>query len=251
MINLILHITIPVGLRLTTNAVLQDNLTFDVLSACTPFYASVDQVKLAGGPLLRKLQDITIACAIYNSSQECDMLLMRKPIGSHDDALRFIGAQNQWVQDKVARNLLLNVSTMAGGPASHVLANFSVSKMKGYESEGLPERLKDLKENLAKYEITLRSRGRIAPGGHAKAMMAAKGVLDWQEQSPGRTWMVTGMGANTTTQNASSGTGGRGKSVRFCASPMWSGMMSGFRFGNWQSGSPLCAMNAFSAFGAM
>ena len=251
MINLILHVTIPVGLRLTTNAVLQDNVTFDLLSACTPFYASVDQVKLSGGPLLRKLQDITIACAIYNASQECDLMLIHKPTGSHDSALRFIGAQNQWVQASTARNLLLNVSTMAGGPASHVLANFSVSKMKGYESEGLPERLKELKESLSLYEITLRSGGKVAPGGHSRPMMAAKGVLDWQEQSTGRTWMVTGMGANTTTQNAFSGNGGRGKSVKFCASPMFSGIMSGFRFGNWQSGSPLCAMNAFSAFGAM
>ena len=251
MINLILHITLPSGIRLTNNTVLQEAVTFDVLSACTPFYASVHQVKLSGGPLLRRLQDITIACSIYNASQECDLLLIRKPTGSHDSALRFIGAQNQWVQASAARNLLLNVNTVAGGPGSHVLANFSVSKMKGFESEGLPERLKELKESLALYETTLRSGGKIAPGGHAKPMMAAKGVLDWQEQTPGRTWMVTGMGANTTTQNSFSGTSGRGKSVRFCASPLFSGLMSGFRFGNWQAGSPLCAVSAFSAFGVV
>ena len=138
MLNLILHITLPAGIRLTNNMVVQEPVTFDILSACSPFYASVDQVKLAGGPLLRKLQDITIACAIYERSKESDLLLIHKPNGTGDDTLRFIGAQNQWVQAKAARELLLNVSSLAGGPGTHVLANFSVSRQKGFESEGLP-----------------------------------------------------------------------------------------------------------------
>lgn len=246
MLNLILHVTLPAGIRLTNNLVVQEPVTFDILSACSPFYASVDQVKLAGGPLLRKLQDITIACAIYERSKESDLLLIHKPNGTGDDTLRFIGAQNQWVQAKAARELLLNVSSLAGGPGTHVLANFSVSRQKGFESEGLPERLKDLKEKIAEYEITIRSRGRVAPGGHAKAVMAAKGVLDWQEQTPGRTWIVTGMGANTNTPNRISSTSGRGKSVKFFGSPLFSGMMSGYRMGIWQAGSPLHAITPFA-----
>lgn len=223
----------------TNNYVLQEQVTFDVLSACTPFYASVDQVKLAGGPLIRKLQDITIACQIYNSSQESDLLLLRKP-RSGDDLIRFQGAQNQWVQSAAARGLLLNVSTMIGGPGSHVLANFSVTKQKGFESEGVPELLKDLKAKMAEYEITIRSRGRVSPGGHARPGMAAKGVLDWSESTPGRTWITTGMGANASTGGMMGGGGvGRGKAVKFYASPLFSGMMNGYRLGNWQSGSPL------------
>jgi hypothetical protein len=246
MLNLILHITLPAGIRLTNNAVLDQEVTFDVLSACDPFYASVEQVKLAGGPLLRKLQDITIACEIYNASKECSLLHLRKPYGYADDLYRYQNAQNQWVQAKAARELLLNVTTMSGGPGSHVLANFSVNRQKGFESEGTPERLKELKEKIKLYDITLRSGGRVAPGGHVVPAMAAKGVLDFAEKSPGRNWMVSGMGANGHTDGRFSSTGGRGKSVSFYGSPMFSGMMMGYRMGMWQSGSPLYCGTPFS-----
>lgn len=245
MINLLLHITIPAGLRLTNGETLNTGVTFDVLSACSPFYASVDQVKLAGGPLLRKLQEVTVACEIYNASKECDLLLVRKPQGG-DDLIRFQGAQNQWVQAKAAREMILNAGQMAAGGSSHVLANFSVAKQKGFESEGTPARLADLNKKLSQYEITIRSGGKVAPGGHAKPAMAAKGVLDWQERTPSRTWVVTGMGANSETPNEESGTGGRGKSVKFYGSPMFSGTMYGYRMGIWQSGSPLSGVTPFA-----
>lgn len=241
MINLLLHITIPAGLRLTNGQALNEPVTFDLLSACSPFYASVDQAKLAGGPLLRPLQNITIACEIYNASKESDLLLLRKP-KSGDDLIRFQGAQNQWVQATVARTLLLNAGQMAAGGTSHVLANFSVARQKGFETEGTPARLADLQKKIDQYEITIRSGGKVAPGGHARPTMAAKGVLDWQEATPGRTWVVTGMGANASTPTHGSADGGRGKSVKFYGSPMFSGMMTGYRMGIWQSGSPLYAV---------
>jgi hypothetical protein len=252
MINLILHITIPAGLRLQSpsNVVstLAEPVTFDLLSACTPFYASVDQVRLSGGPLLRSLQDITIASQIYNNSKEADLLHVRKvsAYGPSDRLTRYQGAQNQWVQSKAARELLLNISTQLGGPGSHVLANFSVTKQKGFETEGLPELLKDLKDQIKEYEVVLRSGGRVAPGGHVAPAMAAKGVMDFMERTPGRNWVVTGMGANTSTSSYASGDGGRGKTVKFYGSPMFSGMMSGYRLGIWQSGSPLHAISPFA-----
>lgn len=245
MLNLILHITIPAGLRLVNpvapnvTQTLQEPVTFDILSACSPYYASVDQVKLAGGPMMRQLQDITIACSIYQTSQQAD-LIARSSRGSTDDRFRFTGAQNQWVQAKSARDLLLSISTLSGGPSSHVLANFSVSRQKGFESEGLPERLRDLKEQASDYEAVLRSRGRMAPGGHVKPMMAAKGVLDYQERTPGRTWIVSGMGANASSPEVyEAGTGGRGKPVEFYSSPFFTGIVTGYRSGVWQSGSTL------------
>jgi hypothetical protein len=247
MLNLVLHITIPAGIRLVSGPTLQEPVTFDILSACDPFYASVNQVKLSGGPLIRKLQDITIASSIYNASQECDLLLVRKDHIHGDNLIRFQGAQNQWVQNAAARDLLMNITSGgAGAPAAHVLANFSITKQKGFESEGTPELLKDLKDGMKLYEVTLRSGGKASPGGHVKATMAGKGVMDWGERTPGRNWVVTGMGANGSTGGGHGGNGGRGKAVHFFGSPMFSGMMMGFRSGVWQSGSSLFATSPFS-----
>ena len=55
-------------------AVLNAPITFDVASQLSPFYASVEQVKLIGGYGIRNLSDITIAAQIYMSSKAADML---------------------------------------------------------------------------------------------------------------------------------------------------------------------------------
>lgn len=246
MLNLILHITLPRGLALTDGEVLEQPVTFDILSACNPFYASIDEVRLTGGPLLRKAQDITVACQIYHASQEVDLLNMHPPMAG-DRARLFVGARNHWVHHTAARDLLLSLSVLSGGPQEHVLANFSFSRQKGFESEGLSEKLKDLKEGIKKNEISVRSGGRIAPGGHVPSRMAAKGVLDYDERTPGRTWIVTGMGSNTQSSETGGPTGGRGKPVKFYASPMFMGPMSGFRFGVYQSGSPLSTQYPYFA----
>ncbi len=60
--NLVLHIALPTGLKLADGRTLMRDITFDVISQLSPYYASVDQVKLEGGPALAKLSDITIAC---------------------------------------------------------------------------------------------------------------------------------------------------------------------------------------------
>jgi hypothetical protein len=238
MVNLVLHITLPAGLGLTNGSSLQCPVTFDIVSAISPFYASVSQVKLMGGPLLRKLQDITIASQIYDSSKQADLFNMCPPI-SGDRYVLYTGARNQWVQSDAARDLLLSATELLGNPGSHILANFTVARQKGYESEGTPEKLKELKEQLKIYEVTIRSGGRTVPGGHAKSRMAAKGVFDWEERAPSRTWITTGMGANSQTIDGGSPTGGRGKPVKFYASPLFMGPMSGYRFGIFQSSSPL------------
>ena len=248
MLNLILHITLPTGLALTSGEVLQAPVTFDLLSAAHPFYASVDQIRLTAGPLLSPAQDITVASQIYKSSQEADLLNFHPPTGG-DHARNFNGARNLWVQAKATRDLLLTISVLQGGVQTHTLANFTFARGKGFESEGLPEKLKDLKEDLKKYEIAVRSGGKIAPGGHVLPRFAAKGVFDWEERTPSRTWIVTGMGANTSTADNIGPGGGRGKTVKFYASPLFMGPMSGFRFGAYQSGSPLaCQSPYFSSF---
>jgi hypothetical protein len=45
-------------------------------------------------------------------------------------------------------------------------------------------------------------------------MFAAKGLMD-DERAPGRTWVVTGMGANAESSEMWSATGGRGKTMKY------------------------------------
>ena len=241
MLNLVLHITIPQGMALVDGSTLQQPVTFDIMSAAHPFYASIDQVRLTAGPLLNKAQDITIASQIYNNSQEVDLLNFHHPT-SGDAGRLFAAARNQWVQAKSARDLLLTMSVLQGGPQTHVLANFSFTRGKQLALEGMPEKLKDLKEDLKLYEIAIRSGGRIAPGGHVPPRMAAKGLMDWGEKTPARTWITTGMGSNATSADYVGMTSGRGKPVKFFASPMFTGPALGYRFGVYQSGAPLAAL---------
>jgi hypothetical protein len=245
-LNLILHITLPSGLALTDGETLQQPVTFDIISAAHPFYASVDQVRLLSGPLLNKAQDITIAQQIYNSSQEVDLLNFHHAHGG-DAGRLFIYARNQWVQAKAAHDLMLSLSILQGGPQAHVLANFSFSRTRATPGEGMSEKLKDLKEKIKSYDIAVRSGGKLAPGGHVRPRMAAKGYMDWEERTPARTWIVTGMGANTQSVDVGGLTGGRGKPVKFFASPLFMGPMSGFRFGIYQSGSPLSTQYPYFA----
>jgi hypothetical protein len=238
LLNLILHITLPIGLALTNGQALQQPVTFDIMSAANPFYASVAQVRLRSGPLLRRAQDITIAQEIYNISQQADLLNMHHPTGG-DCGRVFYGARNQWVQAKAAKSLMTAISVLQGGPQNHTLANFTFDRGKGFESEGLPKLLKDLDKEIQDYEISIRSGGTIAPGGHVRSRFAAKGIMDWEEKTPSRNWIVTGMGANAQSPDSGGLTGGRGKPVKFYASPLFMGPMSGYRFGVFQSSSPL------------
>jgi hypothetical protein len=118
-----------------------------------------------------------------------------------------------------ADNLLVNLSGLVGYTGGHVLGNFSVTKQRGEQGSGFTAKLKDLQEGIHDYEVVVESGGKVIPGGHQTFGFAAKGVCD-DERAPGRTWMVTGMGANAETGEMGSVTGGRGKSMKFFRSPI-------------------------------
>jgi hypothetical protein len=94
-----------------------------------------------------------------------------------------------------AYNLLVNLSGLVGYTGGHVLGNFSVTKQRGEVGTGFSAKLKDLLQGIADYQVVVESGGRVIPGGHQQFMMAAKGLFD-SEVATGRTWVVTGMGAN-------------------------------------------------------
>lgn len=89
--------------------------THEVISRLDPFYASIDQVRLAGGMLIRKLSDLTLACTIYNTSQKADLLCLHPPTDPQTDQFkRLVGSRNNWVALSSARELLMNVNQLIG-----------------------------------------------------------------------------------------------------------------------------------------
>jgi hypothetical protein len=93
-------------------------------------------------------------------------------------------------------NLLVNLSGLVGYTGGHVLGNFSVTKQRGETGGGFTAKLKDLSQSIDDYKVVVESGGKVIPGGRQQFMFAAKGLCD-NERAPGRTWVVTGMGANT------------------------------------------------------
>jgi hypothetical protein len=91
----------------------------------------------------------------------------------------------------------VNLSGLVGYTGGHVLGNFSVTKQRGEAGTGFSAKLKDLQQGIKDYQVVVESGGTVLPGGHAQSMMAAKGLWD-DDRAPGRTWAVTGMGANAT-----------------------------------------------------
>lgn len=231
--NLILHISLPQGIRLQTGPTLMKDVTFDFISQITPYYSTIDMVKLSAGPSVKKLTDITIGCQIYQSSQEADLISPIRPPSFGWESKLFTGARMQWVTAHAAKMLLLNIISLLG-PTSHVLANFSVER-----KADNTKRLGELEDSLKLYDPTIRSGGRVMPGGRPHFGMAAKGVFDWTEQTPGRNWLGNGMGANSTTVDMGSSTGGRGKPMKFFASPTYSPPFSCLRPGIYQNGFPM------------
>lgn len=226
--NLIVHITLPKGLALVNEAVLADDVTFDVVSALNPFYASLDQVRLEGGSYIRRIADFTLAAEIYQASQEVDQYCNQLPGVDTPAYERYVFARNTWVTATAALNLLLNILGQTGKQA-HVLGNFSVTKNTDFS-----KKIQDLKDTIEKYEPVIKSCGMLTPGARPKAQMAAKGAGDYTEQTPGRTWFTTGMGANATS-GAFSSTSGRGKTAKYFydayTSPPFVSFRAGIYFG--------------------
>lgn len=241
-LNLVFHITLPENLTLVSGAYLAQPVTFDVVSALMPYYASVDQVRLQGGAYIRKLSDLTLGAMIYNASKEVDLLYppaAQTVFSNAPNTFRFFGARNQYVQALSAKKLIESIMGLFGGPGSHILANFSVTRQASREKEGLGQKITSLEETLKLYEVSIRSGGNVVPGGYAKAQFAAKGVFDWTERTPARTWLSTGMGANSSSQDFGSPTGGRGKPVKFFSSPFYSPPIINLRSGIYQGAYPL------------
>jgi len=74
MTNIVVKITLPKGLKLMSGAFLPQSLSLEVISDLSPYYASVPQLRLEGGPYMDKLKDTTIAAMIYHISGQSDQV---------------------------------------------------------------------------------------------------------------------------------------------------------------------------------
>ena len=240
--NMVFHVVLPKGLRLTNGAYLGEPATYDVVSALLPYYCSVDQVRLIGGLPIRRLSDLTIASMIYDASKEVDLLYppgAQVTFSNSPNIFRFYGSRQQYTINMAALHLIQSIMGLINLPGSHILANFSVTREKPNLHEGIAGQIEGLQDRLKLYEVTIRSGGNVVPGGKAKAQFAAKGVFDWTERTPARTWIATGMGANATSQDFGSPTGGRGKPSKFFSSPFYSPPIVNMRTGIYQGAYPL------------
>jgi len=240
MANLVVTIQLPKGLGLTNGAVLREDVQLQVLSGLTPYYTSIDMVRLHGGIYLRKLSDLTIAAMIYMISKQADAITWSlpnfpphwAPFMDYEEVhfRNFMQARNNWVCFMVTRQLVINMFDLNAVRGQKTLGNFSVGRQEFTRDAGVPGKLSDLDAQIQHWELALKSGGSIGHKGHVKPRMAAKGLYDDSDATPGRTWLNSGPGANTYSMTGVSSAGGRGKTVKFY-SPVVTGARIGRYFG--------------------
>jgi hypothetical protein len=228
--NVVVHIVLPKNLRLKNGQILGSETTFSVASELSPFYCSIEQVKLAGGTYLSKLSDFTVASMVYEVSKDADSYSYNEPAypGTSDPKSPqfkkwrlWINARQNWVTAITAKVLLQNVWDLAGTRGSKTLGNFSINRVALLADEGFPKKVTDLQSEAAQWLIAIKSGGEVGPGGHIRGIIAAKGKWDADSAPPGRLWVTTGMGAN---QKSFPGYGSsNGKPLKYSSAPltMW------------------------------
>ena len=133
--NVAVSVILPKGLKLRDGRMLYEDATFTFISGLTPFFCSVDQVRLEGGAFLAKVPDLTIAAMIYKYSKEISLLSYNLPArpaaGDEESAMArrwklWSLARQTWVTAMASRELIQNVQELAGTKASKTLGNFAV-----------------------------------------------------------------------------------------------------------------------------
>ena len=98
----------------------------------------------------------------------------------------------------------MNLSGLVGYTGGHVLGNFSVTKQRREIGTGFSAKLKDLLQGMEDYK-SWSSPAEESFQEATQFVMADKGLFD-NEVAPGRTWIVTSMGANSTSAEMGSST---------------------------------------------
>src|SRR5271170_6880346 len=160
--NLVVTIQLPAGFSLTNGVFTPEPMQFQVISGLTPYYSSVDLVRLHGGIYLRGLTDLTIAGMIYWQSKQADALTWSLPMLPPSYApftdfqevhfRNFMAARSSWVTFMSAQQLILNMYDLNATRGSKTLANFSVSRQDFSNDSGFPGKIRDLKQQVLDWE---------------------------------------------------------------------------------------------------
>ena len=221
--NLVVNIVLPKGLAIEGGAALQDDVTFQVVGEVVPWYCSTDQVRNQGGTYMRSASDISIAAQIYQTGRDADALSFvapprrsgaatQRPCGSEVHALDLCAAA---VYDGAGHGeMLANMYDVDHARGVKTLGNFSVTRIAMNRGGGVPKKLEELFDDPRSGCPS--ERRPVGPGGRPAPVMAAKGLFD-PDFPTGRTWRVTGMGANL---KSIPGFGGTGKPVKFGSPPV-------------------------------
>src|SRR5258708_5107189 len=137
-VNLVVTIQLPEGFALTNGSKLREPMQFQVVGGLSPYYSTVDLVRLHGGIYLRKLTDMTIASMVYWMSKQADALTWSLPMLPPSFApftdfqevhfRNFMVARSSWVTFMSAHQLILNMFDLNAVRGSKTLGNFSVSR---------------------------------------------------------------------------------------------------------------------------
>jgi len=203
--NVMIQIHFPPGFSLVDGSMFHDGHNITVISRLEPYYSSTDLVRLEGGVYLGSLDDMTVAAMIYIESKEADTLTYARPQppdpGDPPDSPkslawnRFVYARQRYVTLHSAAKLLINVFDLMLTRGIKRLGNFEIQKLQNFKVTGAPNKYEALMEEAKQWLLAVQSAGSIGKGGRPKfAMVEPNSTL---VNTPGRLWMVTGMGANT------------------------------------------------------
>lgn len=227
--NLVVQIILPKGLALQDGTLLNEEVTFSVCSALSPFYSSADLVRMSGGAFINTVSDFVLSLAVFRYSREADVTSYNRPsvpdeatlLDPNNKATKeynlWLYARQSYVTNRAAYTTLSNIYDSAMSRGSKTLGNFSVQRISLSQLEGVPRKISELEKEVQGWSMALKSGGSLGFNGHIKPVMAAKMMFDPASSPPGRLWQVTGMGAN---RKSIPGFGSNGRPFKYMSNPL-------------------------------
>lgn len=179
----------------TGDLLLGEDISLFFTTQYSPFYTTVESVRMEGGPLLNYIPDSTIALMIFWSSLEINYI---KPSVICDDAMFCFAKARYAIYDAVLRALMSpggsfvnGMHSISGGSKS--LGELSIKKgssgNSGSLSGGLdPDTFKYLKGLKDEWWRVVNSGACIVPGQGFAPTSAIRGYYDPARRPPGRLW---------------------------------------------------------------
>lgn len=175
------------------NGLIEDKKVF-FYTEFTPYYASVEDTRLEGGPELASLPDYTLALHVWKNSMYADNITYIRPTTTFLSHYRF--AREQFVITKTLVDMFQLIDRGVGGGFKKVLGEFEVSRFG--DKGNTNNMLSDLRNALKGWRWVIENGGEMAPNTGHHIQATTKAGLHPNRVPVGRGWYV-GDGANTQT----------------------------------------------------